>query len=134
MQNIRIDLFSDTTTRPTPKMRKFMSEAEVGDEQKKEDPTVNLLVEMVCDLLGKEDALFLPSGTMLIMDHTAHTMNFEAGGPAALSGASIYPVIGQRGIFSAEQLEAAIRPAGNHFPRSRVVLIEQTSNMGGGSI
>jgi threonine aldolase len=149
MQNIRIDLFSDTTTRPTQEMRKFMSEAEVGDEQKKEDPTVNLLVEMVCDLLGKEDALFLPSGTMcnqisfrvhcrhgdeIIMDHTAHTMNFEAGGPASLSGASIYPVIGQRGIFSAQQLEAAIRPASNHFPRSRVVLIEQTSNMGGGSI
>jgi len=149
MQNIRIDLFSDTTTQPTQKMRKFMSEAEVGDEQKKEDPTVNLLVEMVCDLLGKEDALFLPSGTMcnqisfrvhcrhgdeIIMDHTAHTMNFEAGGPASLSGASIYPVIGKRGIFSVEQLEAAIRPTGNHFPRSRAVLIEQTSNMGGGSI
>jgi threonine aldolase len=149
MQKIRIDLFSDTTTRPTPEMRKFIAEAEVGDEQRREDPTVNLLVEMVSDLLGKEDALFLPSGTMcnqiafrvhcrlgdeIIMDHTAHTMNFEAGGPAAHSGASIYPLNGKRGIYSAEQLEAAIRPASNHFPRSRVVLIEQTSNMGGGSI
>lgn len=149
MQNIRIDLFSDTTSRPTPEMRKFISEAEVGDEQRREDPTVNLLVEMVCDLLGKEDAVFLPSGTMcnqisfrvhcrhgdeIIMDHTAHTMNFEAGGPASLSGASIYPLAGERGIFSAEQLEAAIRPVGYHFPRSRVVLVEQTSNLGGGSI
>lgn len=149
MHAIRIDLFSDTATRPTREMRKFISEAEVGDEQKKEDPTVNLLVEMVCDLLGKEDALFLPSGTMcnqiafrvhcrhgdeIIMDQTAHSMNFEAGGPASLSGASIFPVTGKRGIFSAKQLQAAIRPVGHHFPRSRVVLIEQTSNMGGGSI
>lgn len=149
MQNIRIDLFSDTGTQPTQGMRKFMSEAEVGDEQKKEDPTINLLVEMVCDLLGKEDALFLPSGTMcnqiafrvycrpgdeIIMDETAHTRHFETGGPAALSGATMYPLSGKRGIFSAEQFEAAIRPGGNHFPRSKVVLIEQTSNLGGGTI
>ncbi len=149
MQNIRIDLYSDTLTKPSREMRKFMSEAEVGDEQKKEDPTINLLLEMVCDLLGKEDALFLPSGTMcnqiafrvycrpgdeIIMDHTAHTLHFETGGPAALSGAVMYPLAGKRGIFSAQQFEAAIRPAGNHFPRSRVVLIEQTSNLGGGSI
>ena len=149
MNDIRIDLFSDTTSRPTPEMRKFISEAEVGDEQRREDPTVNLLVEMVCDLLGKEDAIFVPSGTMcnqisfrvhcrhgdeIIMDRTAHTLNFEVGGAASLSGASIYPLTGERGIFSAEQLKTAIRPISNHFPRSRVVLIEQTSNLGGGSI
>ena len=149
MQNIRIDLYSDTLTKPTLKMRKYMSEAEVGDEQKKEDPTINLLLEMVCDLLGKEDALFLPSGTMcnqiafrvycrpgdeIIMDQTAHTLHFETGGPAALSGAVMSPLAGKRGIFSADQFEAAIRPVGNHFPRSRVVLIEQTSNLGGGTI
>ena len=64
MQEIRIDLYSDTITKPTPAMRKAMSEAEVGDEQQKEDPTVNRLVEMVCKLLGKEDAIYLPSGTM----------------------------------------------------------------------
>ena len=149
MQHIRIDLYSDTLTKPTPEMRKFMSEAEVGDEQKKEDPTINLLLDMVCDLLGKEDAIFLPSGTMcnqisfrvycrpgdeIIMDQTAHTRHFETGGPAALSGAVMYPLAGKRGIFSAEQFETAVRPAGNHFPRSRVVLIEQTSNLGGGTI
>ncbi|MCJ7593972.1 MAG: threonine aldolase family protein [Desulfobacterales bacterium] len=149
MQGIRIDLYSDTITKPTPAMRKAMSEAEVGDEQQKEDPTVNRLVEMVCELLGKEDAIFLPSGTMcnqiawrvycrpgdeIIMDETAHTRHFETGGPAALSGAMTYPLQGERGIFSAFQLEAAIRPPNNHFPRSRAILIEQTSNLGGGSI
>ena len=64
MTSIRIDFYSDTGTRPTPAMREFISKAEVGDEQQKEDPTVNRLVEMVCELLGKEDAVFLPSGTM----------------------------------------------------------------------
>jgi threonine aldolase len=123
--------------------------AEVGDEQKREDPTVNQMVDMVCELLGKEDAIFLPSGTMcnqiafrvhcrpgdeIIMDDTAHTRHYETGGPAALSGATIYPLEGKRGIFSATQVEAAIRPASNHFPRSRVVLVEQTSNLGGGTI
>ncbi len=149
MNNIRIDLYSDTHTRPTPEMRRFISRAEVGDEQQRADPTVNRLVEMVSDLLGKEDAVFLPSGTMcneiafrvhcrpgdeIIMDHTAHPWHFESGGPAALSGAMIYPVTGKRGIFSAEQVEAAIRPADNHFPRSRVVSVEQTTNLGGGAI
>jgi threonine aldolase len=146
---IRIDLFSDTITKPTPEMRKFMAEAAVGDEQQKEDPSVNKLVEMICDLLGKEDAVYLPSGTMcnqvafrvhcrpgdeIIMDETAHTRHYETGGPAALTGAMTYPVAGKRGVFTAEQLEAAVRPASNHLPRSRVALVEQTSNLGGGSI
>lgn len=149
MPDIRIDLYSDTITRPTPGMREAIARAEVGDEQQKEDPTVNELVGMVCDLLGKEDAVFLPSGAMcnqvairvhcrpgdeIIMDATAHTRNFEGGGPAALSGASIYPLEGVRGIFTAEKVRSAVRPVDNHFPRSRMVLIEQTSNLGGGSI
>ena len=149
MQDIRIDLYSDTHTKPTAEMRKFMSAAEVGDEQEQGDPTVNQLIEKVCDLLGKKDAIYLPSGTMcnqiafrvycrpgdeIFMDHTGHTRHFETGGPAALSGASIFPLNGKRGIFSAEQLQQAIRPPNNHFPRSRVVLIEQTSNLGSGSI
>jgi len=115
MDTIRIDLYSDTITRPTLAMRKYMSMAEVGDEQKREDPTVNQMVDMVCELLGKEDAIFLPSGTMcnqiafrvhcrpgdeIIMDDTAHTRHYETGGPAALSGATIYPLEGKRGIFS----------------------------------
>jgi len=149
MNHIRIDLYSDTITKPTQAMRQFMSTAEVGDEQQKEDPTVNRLVEMVSRLLGKEDALFLPSGTMcnqiahrvhcrpgdeIIMDATAHTRHYETGGPAALSGASIYPIEGRRGIFTSEQLEEAIRPLNDHLPRSRVLLVEQTSNLGGGTI
>ncbi|MBN2124926.1 MAG: threonine aldolase family protein [Deltaproteobacteria bacterium] len=149
MQDIRIDLYSDTITRPTPEMREVMAGAEVGDEQQKEDPTVNRLVEKTCALLGKEDAIFLPSGTMcnqvafrvhcrpgdeIIMDQTAHTRHYETGGPAALTGASIYTVEGERGIFSARQMAEAIRPPNHHFPRSRVVLIEQTSNLGGGSL
>jgi threonine aldolase len=149
MTDIRIDLYSDTLTKPTPAMRRFMAEAEVGDEQMREDPTVNCLTEMVCDLLGKEDAIYLPSGTMcnqiavrvhcqpgdeIIMDTTGHIRHFETGGPAALSGVTPYPIQGKRGIFTAAQLQAAIRPVTNHFPRSRMVLIEQTSNMGGGSI
>jgi threonine aldolase len=146
---VRIDLYSDTITKPTQEMRKFMAEAEVGDEQQKEDPSVNKLVEMVCDLLGKEDAVYLPSGTMcnqiafrvhcrpgdeIIMDETAHTRHYETGGPAALTGAMTYPLAGNRGVFTADHLEAAVRPASNHLPRSRVVLVEQTSNLGGGSI
>ena len=149
MQNIRIDFSSDTITKPTPEMRKFMSEAAVGDEQRREDPTVNLLVEMVSDLLGKEDAIYLPSGTMcnqvairvfcrpgdeIIMEETTHTRHYETGGPAALTGASIYTVQGERGIFSASQVEAAIRPVNNHFPRSRLLMVEQTTNLGGGAI
>jgi threonine aldolase len=149
MQNIRIDLSSDTITRPTPEMRKFMSEAAVGDEQRREDPTVNLLVEMVSDLLGKEDALYLPSGTMcnqvairvfcrpgdeIIMEETTHTRHYETGGPAALTGASIYTLRGERGIFSAPQVQAAVRPGNNHFPRSRLLMVEQTTNLGGGAI
>ena len=149
MKDIRIDLYSDTHTLPTAEMRKFMSAAEVGDEQQREDPTVNRLVKKICELLGKEDAIYLPSGTMcnqiawrvycrpgdeIIMDETGHTRHFETGGPAALSGAMIYPIAGKKGIFTAQQLQQAIRPAGHHFSRSRAVLIEQTSNLGGGSV
>ncbi len=149
MKNISIDLYSDTITRPTPDMRRFISEAEVGDEQKKEDPTVNRLVEMVCELTGKDDAVFLPTGTMcnqiavrvfcgagdeIIMDQTAHVANNEVGGAAALSGVSTLPLQGRHGIFSATQVESAIRPDKRHHPSSRMILIEQTSNAGGGSI
>ncbi|MBN2031647.1 MAG: threonine aldolase family protein [Deltaproteobacteria bacterium] len=149
MNGISIDLYSDTITKPTPEMRKFMSEAEVGDEQQKEDPTVNALVQKVCELLEKEDAIFLPSGTMcnqvafrvhcrpgdeILMDETAHARHYETGGPSALSGACIYPIQGKRGVFSPTQMEEALRPENNHFPRSRVVLVEQTSNLGGGTI
>ena len=146
---IEVDLSSDTVTKPTQDMRRFMCEAEVGDEQKLEDPTVNLLQEMVAELLGKEAALFLPSGTMcneialrvhcrhgeeMLAHQSAHPIHFEGGGPAALAGVNVRSLDGPRGQYDAATLEAAIRPNNRHMPRSRLVRAEQTSNLGGGSI
>lgn len=144
-----IDLSSDTKTKPSAGMRQAMFEAEVGDEQMGEDPTVNRLLEMVCKILDKEKALFLPSGTMcnqiavrmhcqpgdeIIADETCHIRNFETGGFAALSGASLYPVRGERGIFTPQQFLDAIRYPSNYDPRTAMVTFEQTSNRGGGSV
>jgi threonine aldolase len=144
-----IDLYSDTITKPTPAMRKWMAEAEVGDEQQGEDPTVNRLQDMVAELLGKEAAVYLPSGTMcneisfalwgragdeMILHRDAHPAHFEAGGPAYLARLMLYPLDGPRGLFTPEQVEEAIRPDSPHFPRSRIVEIENTHNMGGGTI
>jgi threonine aldolase len=149
MAGIEVDLYSDTVTKPTAEMRRFMCDAEVGDEQKHEDPTVNLLQEMVADLLGKEAAVFLPSGTMcneialrvhcrpgeeMLAHRTAHPIHFETGGPAALAGVNVRSLDGERGQYDAATLEAGIRPDFRHFPRSRLVWVEQTSNLGGGSI
>ena len=146
---IEVDLFSDTVTKPTLEMRRFMCEAEVGDEQKHEDPSVNQLQDMVAELLGKEAALFLPSGTMcneialrvhcrpgeeMIAHRSAHPIHFETGGPAALAGVNVQGLDGPRGQYDAATLEAAIRPENRHMPRSRLVWVEQTSNLGGGSI
>ena len=148
-QRIDVDLYSDTVTRPTPDMRRFMCEAEVGDEQKLEDPTVNQLCEMVAELLGKEAAVFLPSGTMcneialrvharpgeeVIAHHTAHPIHFESGGPGALAGVNMRPIDGPRGQFDADAVDAAVRPPFRHFPRTRLLWVEQTSNIGGGSV
>jgi threonine aldolase len=145
---MRVDLFSDTKTKPTPEMRRFMAEAEVGDEQQAEDPTVNLLQDMVAEILDKEAALFLPSGTMcneisfavhcrpgdeILMDRTAHPLNYEGGGPAALTGAIITPLAGERGIFTAEQVGAAARAPSRYAPRTAAVSVEQTTNLGGGA-
>ena len=142
-----VDLFSDTVTRPTAAMRRFMCDAEVGDEQQLEDPTVNRLQEMVAELLGKESALFLPSGTMcnqvafsvhcragdeILLHETAHPLLYEAGGAAALIGAVFRPLPGERGRFTAAQVREAVRPAVHYMPRSRVVSIEQTANIVGG--
>jgi threonine aldolase len=149
MPEIKIDLFSDTMTKPTAEMRRFMCNAEVGDEQKGEDPTVNLLQEMVAELLGKPAAVFLPSGTMcnqiafllhcrpgdeILLDRTAHPLNSEGGGPAALAGVMVMPLQGVRGVFSAEQVKAAVRPITRYQPKTHVVSVEQTSNMGGGTV
>ncbi len=145
----RIDLYSDTQTRPTPGMRRAMAEAEVGDEQRGEDPTVNRLTQQVAELLGTEAAVFLPSGTMcneiayrvhcgpgdeIILDRTGHALHFETGAPAALAGAMTRTVDGVRGIFTGEQVDAAVRPPSRHHPRSRLLSVENTSNLGGGAV
>ncbi len=124
-----------------------MAEAEVGDEQQREDPTVNLLQDMVADLLGKEAAVFLPSGTMcnqvafavhcrpgdeILLQEQAHPLLFEVGGASALIGALLRPLAGPGALFSAEQVRAAIRPPAYYMPRTRAVSIEQTSNVAGG--
>jgi threonine aldolase len=149
MAVIDVDLYSDTVTRPTRAMREFMCEAEVGDEQKFEDPTVNTLQETVAELLGKETALFLPSGTMcneialrvhcrpgdeMLAHRTAHPIHFEGGGPAALAGVNVSALDGARGQYDADAVRAAIRPESRYMPRSRLVWVEQTSNLGGGSV
>ena len=146
---IRIDLYSDTNSKPTPAMRRAMAEAEVGNEQAGEDPTVNRLCAMTAELLGKEDAVFLPSGTMcnqiafriwcepgdeVILDQIAHPANSEAGGPSAMAGASMRALRGERGIFTAEQVLEAIQPERRNTARSRVLAVENTVNFGGGAI
>jgi len=144
---IAVDLFSDTVTRPTPAMRRAMADAEVGDEQNREDPTVNQLQAMVAELLGKEAALFLPSGTMcnqvafavhcragdeILLHETAHPLLYEAGGPAAMVGAVMRTLPGARGLYTAEQVRQAVRPAVHYMPRTRAVSVEQTANIAGG--
>lgn len=147
--NRTIDLRSDTVTRPTPAMRKTMSEAEVGDDVFGEDPTVNILQERVAEMLGKEAALFVPSGTManqlaikshtqpgdeVVIEATSHPYNFEGGGGAVLSGIQFRCLKGVRGILEASQIDDAIRPDDHHFPVTRLICLENTHNRGGGSI
>jgi len=149
MLMIDVDLYSDTQTRPSRAMREFMCDAEVGDEQRGEDPTVNLLQEMVADLFGKEAALFLPSGTMcneialkvhtrhgdeVLLDRTAHPIHFEAGAPGMISGVILSGLDGDRGIFTPEMVEAAVHAPGRHAPPTRLLWVENTSNLGGGTI
>jgi len=145
---ILVDLYSDTQTRPSPGMRMAMAEAEVGDEQRFEDPTTNHLQEMVAELLGKQAAVFLPSGTMcneialavhcrpgeeVFLDRSAHVLTSEAGGPAVIAGAILHPVDGERGVYSAAQLDAALQAQTRHAPTARLVSVENTANMAGGT-
>jgi threonine aldolase len=144
-----IDLVSDTATKPSQGMRAFMAQAPVGDEQKQEDPTVNALQDRVAALLGKEAALYLPSATManeiavkvhtqpgdkVILEETSHIVTSEAGGPAVLSGVMPHSLRGVRGVFTAEQVEGAIGRDGPHYPPARLVSVEQTANLGGGTV
>jgi len=146
-----VNLLSDTQTRPTNAMRRAMAAAEVGDEQKLADPTTLSLQERVAELLGHEAALFLPSGTMCnliafrlhlrpggdeaILAANSHPVGFEAGSPAAVNGAMTRQLDAPTGIFTAAQVSAAVREPGNRYaPRSRMVSVEQTTNMGGGRV
>jgi len=147
--DIKVDLFSDTGTRPSEDMRRFMAEAEVGDEQLGEDPSVNRLCRMAAEMLGKEEAVYLPSGLManqisfavhtkqgdeIIMHQTAHPIHYESAALAVISGASIRALPGEGGIFSGEDVINAIRDKDYHSPQTKVISIEQTTNLGGGRI
>lgn len=144
-----IDLRSDTITRPSKEMRAVMAEAVVGDDVLGDDPTVIRLQERCAELLGKEAALFVPSGTManltairahtqpgdeIIAHNESHFYFYETGGFAAVCGCAVRFVAGERGIFGAEAVEAAVRPRSIHFANSSLVVVENTHNRGGGSI
>jgi threonine aldolase len=144
-----IDLRSDTVTKPCLAMRQAMAAAEVGDDVFGEDPTINKLEELVADILGKEAAVFVPSGTMsnqvairslteagdeVLLEENSHYYYYEAGAPAALAGVSCRLLKGQNGIFTADDVLAALRPSNVHFPPSKVVCIENTHNRGGGIV
>jgi threonine aldolase len=144
-----IDLRSDTVTMPTDGMRKAMARAEVGDDVYGEDPTINRLQEVAAGMLGKRAALFVPSGTManqlairsqtqpgqeVIVESTCHIVRYEQGAAGALAGVQLHWVMGERGIVTAEQVRAAIRPADPHSIRTALICLENTHNAGGGSI
>jgi threonine aldolase len=144
-----IDLRSDTVTRPTPEMRRAMAQAEVGDDVFGDDPTVNSLQEYAADLLGKDAALFVPTGSMgnqvslgslakagdeVVCEAGAHFLHYEGGSAAAHLGLMMRPLPGTNGVIGADQVSAAIREGSDHAPRTAVVAIENTHNSAGGRI
>jgi len=145
---VRVNLYSDTQTRPSRAMKDAMMDAETGDEQGGSDPSVWALCDHAAALMGKEAAMFLPSGTMcnqvaiathcrpgdeILAHEDAHIQSSEAGAPGAISGVMIRGLKGPRGQFTAETLEAAIRPVNRYSPPQRLVEVEQTANKGGGT-
>ena len=150
--NPRVDLRSDTVTQPTEAMREAMAKALVGDDVLGDDPTAAALQARVAELMGKEAALFVPSGTMsnaiavrtqtqpgdeIVAEATSHIYVYEGGGYAALSGCSIALVPGTHGLMKASDVARSIRKAEgslSHFPNGRLVCVENTSNRGGGTI
>ncbi len=146
---VRVNLYSDTQTKPSRAMKEAMMEAEVGDEQHGSDPTTTALCDRMAALLGKEAAVFMPSGTMCnevailtqcrpgdeILAHpTSHISSSEGGAPWALAGVQVTGLPGENGQFGAEALEAAIRPQSRYAPPQRMVEVEQTANLGGGRV
>ena len=144
-----IDLRSDTVTRPTEGMKRAMFEAPVGDDVFGEDPTVNRLEEYVAGLLGKEAALYAPSGTMtnqigvyvgtargdeVLIHEGAHIFVYEVGAPAILSSVQLRTLSGEKGVIDPDTLRAAVRPENVHFPRSRLLCLENTHNTAGGTV
>lgn len=144
-----LDFRSDTLTQPTAGMRDAMANAEVGDDVFGEDPTVNRLQERVAELLGKEAALFGPSGTMtnqlgvkvhtqpgdeLICEAGCHIYNYEQAGYVQLSGVAARPLIGKNGVLDLSQLEGQVRPLDDHLAHTRLLCLENTHNRGGGAI
>ena len=144
-----IDLRSDTVTKPTEAMRMAMARADVGDDVYGEDPTVNRLQDMAATMFAKKAALFVPSGTManqlairlhtqpgqeVIVESTAHIVRYEQGAAGALAGVQLHWVVGNRGLISAEQVEAAVRPKDPHTIQTALICLENTHNSGGGTI
>lgn len=147
----RINLYSDTQTRPTPAMREAMSRAQVGDEQRGEDPTTNALCERVAALLGKEDALYLPSGAMcnlvaikthtqpgdaVICERECHIIRAECGGAGLVSGVMFDPLDSEDGTFTPEQVEERVKhlSLGVYAPPPKLVCVENTHNFAGGTV
>jgi threonine aldolase len=144
-----IDLRSDTVTKPSPGMRAVMAAAEVGDDIFGEDPSVNRLQDRVAEILGKEAALFVPSGSMsnqiaikihtrpgdeILCDVNSHILHYENGGPAALSGVMCRTVDGPGGLLDVDHLRGLVRPSTDYMPRSRLICLENTHNRGGGTV
>jgi len=144
-----IDLRSDTVTKPTQEMRRAAAEAEVGDDVYGEDPTVNRLQEMVAELLGKEDAILVTSGTQgnqlallslcspgteVILEEESHIFLYEAGAGAAFAGVQFRPIKGNRGSMDSSDVEKAIRQDNIHFPPTSLICMENTHNRAGGAV
>ena len=144
-----VDLRSDTVTKPTPGMLDAMASAELGDDVLGDDPSVRALEERVASMLGKEEACFVPSGSManqacvrahtspgdeIVLHRDSHVYVYEGGAWAAVSGCSVCLLEGERGVFTGERVRASIRPDDAHFPSTRLVCVENTHNRGGGAI
>ncbi|MFV1965991.1 MAG: low specificity L-threonine aldolase [Pirellulaceae bacterium] len=149
MNNLPVDLRSDTVTKPTPEMREAIANAEVGDDVIAVDPTVAKLESLTAEILGKEAAIYMPSGSMtnqvavrihckpgdeFLCEAGCHIFNYEQGAFAQLSGVVAHAVEGEHGVLKLEQLQGLIRPDNEHLVRTRLVCLENTHNRGAGRV